>query len=365
VAKIVGDSIFSAFVEMRGRQRPQVSFDEDDDEIIRKPVPLHIPAFNWWGHYLNMAPNVSCVVVHPNGRSETHATGGLRPFIPGRYQLIYVDMREQSSLLSDVEAHSSDAWRVRLTVELSWQVRDAWRVARMTDPRAQLHERCTAAIVNYIQSQPYEKLIATPETSPLDEAQIMSEIMERFSKNRALTGFRFNQVSVLGRLGDPDRTQKIKDAMIKVEEARRDKDVAIARMESARAQQDLNLQIARANAEKEKELADYSRQIFELLYPAQEQLIQLEQLRQSQQLKQERIIKAWEITGNAMSQVATILGQLQATPGAQHQLDAQVVDTLMQIMKNLTGLMPPQAHVLNEPGEEQRVLPAVSINRNR
>jgi hypothetical protein len=172
-------------------------------------------------------------------------------------------------------------------------------------------------------------------------------------------------LSILGRQGDPERTHIIKQAMNKVEEAKRDTDVALARMASADAQQNLARQIALANAEKDKELADYTRQIFELLYPAQEQLIQLEQLRQSQQLKQERIIKAWEITGHAMSQVAAILGQLQATPGAQHQLDAQVVDTLMQIMKNLTGLMPAQTTALNEPGEERRVLPAVSINRNR
>lgn len=338
-----------------------VTFADNDDEVVHAPVEMNIRFYHRWGYYLNMAPNVNCVVVHPSGQVEAHVSGGLKPFIPGKYLLRYVDMREHSALLSDVEAYSKDAWRVRLTLDLVWQVRDPLRVARMADPRGMLIERCMAAIANYIQSQPYDRLIALPEVEagPEDEKRIVADILERLRNNRALNGFRFINLSILGRQGDPDYTEIIKQQMNQVAEARRDLLVAEARIQTAEKEQQLARNIAVASARKDQELADIAYQIFELLYPAQQQLIQLEQMKQSQQMNQARIIQACEVIGTAMSQMATVLGSIQSTPGAQHLPDEKVYDALTKIMSNLVSLMPPKENLLDDPDQSRRVLPAV------
>lgn len=361
--------IISDIVAYFGRKRNITSLTFGEDELVKPLAKLDIP---WYGAYLNLPTAVAAVITAPEGWQMVYKSGGVINSPPGKYGVHFVDMRQRRTQLPGIQAISSDAWKISMTIELNWQVADPQKIVNTHQPFHTLVNQVKAAVVNFIRSQPHDGLVSAPKVPAIAEMIITQDILRQVRANPALSGFNFINISVLTRQGDPERIQKVHQSMLQKTETQQNLELEVIRLKGeldvmqeklavAQKQETLDVQDAHRKSVVALTEAEFTNRVAEILRPVQEQEVEIRQLGESQRLEQERVLEAMKIGGAALSQLAGVLSQMQMTPGLQHGLDNQSFEVLVRLLHSLTENIP--AVAVNRPPspEPPYVLPAVQI----
>ena len=203
-------------VIQQGWNRPVVQLSLPENEVVTPIVPLIIP---WCNYYLNVPPASTAILTSPDGNQSMFTTGEYLDLDQGSYGVQFVDMSQRMTPLHNVTACSSDAWNVTLDVNIIWQVRNPLQLANISHPIHTLIDLCRAASVNFIQTQTHDRLVPASDVEAMSESEIANGILERLVNNPALAGFRFININIPKRQGDPQRMEKIQQSMVKQTEA--------------------------------------------------------------------------------------------------------------------------------------------------
>jgi hypothetical protein len=360
----------------QGRNRPVVQLSLPENEAVTPIVPLMIP---WSKYYLNVPPNSAAVVTSPDGRQFLVTTGGYLDIEQGSYGVQFVDMSQRMTQLHNVMACSSDAWNVTLDVNIIWQVRNPLQLANISHPIHTLIDLCRAATVNFIQTQTHDRLVPASDVVAMSESEIANGILERLANNPALAGFRFININIPKRQGDPQRMEKIQQSMVKQTEAQRDLRVQIEKLKSelevsqqkftvAEQQEHLAIQEARVNRmriEEESKVAitqaELQKKVSEIMYSVQHQTVEIQQMSAAQQLQQEQFLKTLEVSRDALTQFASVVMQAQMTPGLAQAVDPSVFEVFARAMEALSRAAPILNVPPSQPDASQDILSPVNV----
>jgi len=185
-------SLISLLVELWGRWRPVEDILFGENELVKPLRQLKIP---WYGAYLNMPAAVSAVISSPEGKQVVFASGGLLNLPEGIYGLKYVDMKQRSTYISNIQIKSKDAWQVSVDLEAIWRVNDPILITNTQNPLLNLVDICRSTSVDVIQSYPHDGVVASPEVEPIQESKLSNKILERLNNRLDLRGFHFISVT--------------------------------------------------------------------------------------------------------------------------------------------------------------------------
>lgn len=117
----------------------------------------------------------------------------------GYYDARCVQMFQQQTHLPPVVEFAQDGLEATLRVHLTWRVIDPLAVWDKPGFHQLLHEACTAAVANFIRSQPYMGLVQTPGgPAALTIAEITATLRRSFLLSRT-----FNGLALLDVIVDP------------------------------------------------------------------------------------------------------------------------------------------------------------------
>ncbi len=325
-----GFPFISMIVEFLGRRRSPPSVDFSENEVVKSFGQFKIP---WGGEYLNLPPNVAVVISFPDGQQRAYQTGGILNLPMGVYGRKFVDMSRRYMNMPRVKATTSDSWTVSLQIEVTWQVSDPLMIANTKKPIHALRDLCRAATIDFIQSNPHDLLVSSPEVEPMEEEKIANSILKRIRKNPALVGFNFVNINVLDRRGDPKRLEKRQAGMVQLEEIERK--VAVEDKRSSLAEKEI---ITKKKAELTQ--AEFDAQIARMKFPAEELRVQIQNLSKKQGLQQERYIEALSVLRDTLGDYLGLLKQAQLTPGLQPRLDKKALEPMTEAMRAFLDLNP-------------------------
>ncbi len=365
---------------MRSRLAPrhpteQVKFS--DLELVKQGRPFRL---GLRGFYLGIPPFTAAIINGSDGSPRLYTRGSLIVGTQDTYQVRYVDLNQRSTYLPNVQAESNDAWKVSLTISLSWRVRNALQIAATADPLRLLRNLTQAAAINTIAIYPHDGLVPTPQVKPIAEAEIAERILNQLRANPALAGFDFISVNVLDRHGDNRRTEKIQESLIDLTENRQQLMLEIERLNAEIQITKQKLEVLKQQAElvsqeaavdrrrvEEQGITDLSQaeaqaRIAAAQEPLLRQLVDFQRQLAAQDLEQAQFMKILEVSGEAFKKMAEVIIQAQMSPGFQHNLDPRLFEMLAKSMESLASAAPKIISISEgKPPDPPDVLPAVNI----
>jgi hypothetical protein len=343
------------YVINRGRSRSMINIPFTDKVIVSQEYPYPIGSL---GEYLNLQASTSAIIIAPDGQQYQYDIGGLLNLPKGRYRIFYVDRHIRHSRFLNIKSKSSDNWSVTLSIDVTWQIGDPKVVLNMLNPITNMETLVDAALKNYIKTKLHDGLVPVPKVAAIGEGDITKVILEQLRTNPALKGFQFQNINILDRQGDPERINLLRTKSLQSTEYQQDLqlqnekleyELTVAKRELAILKEREQIPVQAAKTErlvKEEEArvivtqADFQSQVAEILRPVLLQNVELQQRSNMQQLQQNQVIKAMEISGEAISKLAGILMQAQLIPGLQHGLDNRTIEMLTQTLDSLSRLVP-------------------------
>lgn len=194
--------IFDYLIEMggRGRQLEPVNFPEDEI-ILAAPDITVTPIIE--KTYINLPPAVYGVLTAPDGQRTIIYNGGLWELITGRYKLHYIDQRERTRLLDNIEGTTSDGFKITVKVQFSYRVTNPEKVLAVDKPVPTLLTTLETAIKNYIISHTHDEIIRPQDSDDsLDDRILEKYVLRQLAQNTSCGGFTVSSLALQDWVGD-------------------------------------------------------------------------------------------------------------------------------------------------------------------
>lgn len=196
--------------------------DFDFNGLATAPAPLDRGRWGLLGE-LVVWPGTCAVVTARDGTGRVYAAGSHSLFdLPlGSATVQFVHTARQRRVLAPVEGLSQDKWRVKLSVEVEFEVREPWRVAQATQPLATLDAVVTTCTLAQIEAMPHDALTGSEDgvgvTScgrPVGLEAITAGILQRVRQRQSLDGLWVVDLIIVERAGDERRVQIMQEASV-------------------------------------------------------------------------------------------------------------------------------------------------------
>ena len=382
-------NFLSGILESYGSSHPLQPYDFGEKVLVSPPNQFNMHSY---GGYLRLYPNTVAVLYSPTGTSDAYRKGGMLYLNQGVYTVRYVDIRQQTTSISNIQANSTDAWHVNLALDFTWEVLNPIELVTMRDPYETLTRLCQDAAIHYIQTQSFEKLIPTPNKRPIkpetpvqqiraySEKEIADSVLVLLRSNPALRAFRFITVNLRDRRGDPRQTEAIQAAMVKnteiiqeklneIEQTNYELEALQKQMPVKKAEESIMVQDAHADRMQRQEAeelsayeADLERRIIEITKPVREIQIELQNKSREQQISLDRYMRWLEVTAAAYHDLSVVLTQAQMTPGLVQSLENNKAFEQFQNAFSFIKSNNPIDSTPSSEGELHRILPPIDID---
>lgn len=189
--------------------------DFDFNDLATAPAPLDRGRWGLLGE-LVVWPGTCAVVTARDGTSRVYPAGSHSLFdLPlGSATVQFVHTARQRRVLAPVEGLSRDKWRVRLSVEVEFEVREPWRVAQATQPLATLDAVVTTSTLAQIEAMPHDALTGNEDGDEDGLEAITAGILRRVRQRESLDGLWVVDLIIVERVGDERRVQIMQEASV-------------------------------------------------------------------------------------------------------------------------------------------------------
>jgi len=196
--------------------------DFDFNGLATAPAALDRGRWGLLGE-LVVWPGTCAVVTARDGTGRVYPAGSHSLFdLPlGSATVQFVHTARQRRVLAPVEGLSQDKWRVRLSAEVEFEVREPWRVAQATQPLATLDAVVTSCTLAQIEAMTHDALTgsedgvgATPCGRPVGLETITAGILQRVRQRESLDGLWVVDLIIVERAGDERRVQIMQEASV-------------------------------------------------------------------------------------------------------------------------------------------------------
>lgn len=189
--------------------------DFDFNGLATAPAALDRGRWGLLGE-LVVWPGTCAVVTAHDGTCRVYPAGSHSLFdLPlGSATVQFVHTARQRRVLAPVEGLSQDKWRVRLSVEVEFEVREPWRVAQATQPLATLDAVVTTCTLAQIEAMTHDALTGREDEDESGLEAITAGILQRVRQRESLDGLWVVDLIIVERAGDERRVQIMQEASV-------------------------------------------------------------------------------------------------------------------------------------------------------
>ncbi|MEJ5225338.1 MAG: SPFH domain-containing protein [Anaerolineales bacterium] len=277
-------------METFGRKKTPAPIDFGEDEVIRPGPDLNVnPLIE--ATYVPLPPKVFGAITAPDGARLIIHVGGMYDLGGGKYHLHYIDQRERTRVLENIEGTTSDGFKVKVRVQFSYRVSDPEKVLDVDKPVQTLLTTIETAVKNYIISHTHDEIIRPQDSDDsLDERMLEKYVLRQLAQNSTCRGFTVSSLALQDWVGDPKNLElRQKSQIIEKESLNKQKQL---HLEQSEAEKQKELEIKKGEVEQTKAEAEY--RVEQVMNRIRQLKIELEQMRSLPDRRHKEILQVIE-----------------------------------------------------------------------
>ncbi len=286
---MMGDLI-RFFMETFGRRNTPAPIDFGEEEVIRTGPNLNVnPLIR--SIYIPLPPKVFGAITASDGTRLIIYTGGMYDLEGGIYRQHYIDQRERTRVLENIEGITSDGFKVKVRVQFSYRVSNPEKVLDVDKPVQALLTTIETAVKNYIISHTHDEIIRPQDSDDsLDERMLEKYVLRQLAQNSACSGFTVSSLALQDWVGDPKNLElRQKGQILEKENLNKQKQLKLEQNVVAEERE-----LERKKGEVLQTKAEIDREVEKIMYDIRRYKIELEQKRSLPQRRHAEILQLLE-----------------------------------------------------------------------